>query len=76
MKEAEFQQMGLKLGDVGARIVTEVFVGLLEGDNGSYLNQNPFWKPNLPCWESYRNNKHFTIADLCRIAEGKVSINL
>jgi hypothetical protein len=76
LKEAEVQQMGLKLGDVGARIVTEVFVGLLEGDNTSFLNQNPFWKPTLPCWEPYRNNKHFTIADLCRIAEGKVSITL
>ncbi len=76
LKEAEVQQMGLRLGEVGARIVAEVFVGLLEGDNTSFLSQNPFWKPLLPCWEPYRNNKHFTIADLIRIAEGKVSVTL
>lgn len=76
LKEAEVQQMGLHLGDVGARIVAEVFVGLLDGDNASFLSQNPFWKPSLPCWESYRNNKHFTIADMIRIAEGNVSVVL
>lgn len=76
LKEAEVEQMGIKLGSVGARIVGEVFIGLLEGDNTSFLSQNPFWKPSLPCWESYRNNKHFTIADLTRIAEGKVAVVL
>ncbi len=76
LKEAEVQQMGIKLGEVGARIVSEVFVGLLEGDNSSFLSQNPFWKPHLPCWEPYRNNKHFTIADLTRIAEGKLPVTL
>ncbi len=74
LKEAEVQQMGLHLGEVGARIVAEVFVGLLEGDNSSYLNQNPFWKPSLPCWEPYRNNKHFTVADLVRVAEGTTPV--
>jgi hypothetical protein len=76
LKEAEVQQMGIRLGDVGARIVAEVFIGLLEGDNTSYLSQNPFWKPSLPCWEPYRNNRDFTIADLARMAEGKVPVIL
>ncbi|GAB3337116.1 heme peroxidase family protein [Larkinella ripae] len=76
LKEAEVQQMGVKLGAVGARIVTEVFVGLLEGDNTSFLSQNPFWKPSLPCWEPYRYGKHFTTADLIRIAEGNVPVTL
>ncbi len=76
LKEAETQQMGIHLGEVGARIVAEVFVGLVEGDNTSFLKQNPFWKPSLPCWEPYRNNKNFTIADLIRIAEGKVPVVL
>ena len=76
LKEAEVQQMGLRLGDVGARIVTEVFVGLLEGDNTSFLSQNPFWKPTLPCWEPYRYKKDFTIADLTRLAEGKIPVIL
>ena len=76
LKEAEVQQMGIRLGDVGSRIITEVFVGLLEGDNSSFLAQNPFWKPMLPCCEPYRNNKHFTFIDLARIAEGKVEVKL
>ncbi len=31
LKEAEVQQMGIRVGEVGARIVTDVFFGLLEG---------------------------------------------
>jgi hypothetical protein len=69
LKEAEVEEMGLRLGQVGARIVAEVFIGLLEGDNTSFLSQNPFWKPSLECFESYRTGKHFTIADLIKIAE-------
>ena len=76
LKEAEVQKMGIQLGDVGARIVAEVFIGLLQGDNTSYLNQNPFWKPTLPCWEPYRQNKNFIMADIIRIAEGKVPVAL
>lgn len=76
LKEAEVQEMGVHLGEVGGRIVAEVFIGLMEGDNTSFLSQNPFWKPTLPCWEPYRNGKDFTMADLVRIAEGKVAITL
>lgn len=76
LKEAEVQQMGISLGDVGARIVAEVMIGLIEGDNSSYLAQNPFWKPTLPCWEGYRNGRDFTIADMTRIAEGKTTLEL
>jgi hypothetical protein len=75
LKEAEIQQMGVHLGEVGGRIVSEVLIGLMEGDNTSFLSQNPMWKPKLPCWEAYRNGKHFTMADLIRIAEGKVVVN-
>lgn len=70
LKEAEVEEMGLRLGKVGARIVAEVFIGLLEGDNTSFLSQNPFWKPCLECFEPYRTGRHFTIADLVKIAEG------
>jgi hypothetical protein len=69
LKEAEVEEMGLRLGKVGARIVAEVLIGLLEGDNTSFLSQNPFWKPCLECFEPYRTGKHFTIADLIKIAE-------
>jgi hypothetical protein len=50
----------IRLGDVGGRIVAEVFVGLLLGDQYSYLSQNPGWKPN--------DAGQFKMADLIRIA--------
>jgi hypothetical protein len=48
LKEAALQADGLRLGDVGSRIVGEVFVGLLEGDKNSFLSKDPNWKPTLP----------------------------
>lgn len=39
---------GRRLGPVGARIVAEVFVGLLAGDNQSFYSVNPNWSPELP----------------------------
>jgi hypothetical protein len=47
LKEAEVRENGEKLGPVGARIVAEVFTGLVQGDPESYLSQ-PNWKPTLP----------------------------
>jgi hypothetical protein len=35
----------IRLGPVGGRIVTEVFVGLLLGDHHSFLVQDPTWSP-------------------------------
>lgn len=67
LKEAEVEEMGLRLGKVGARIVEEVLIGLPEGDNTSFLSQNPFWKPCLECFEPYRTGKRFTIADLKKL---------
>jgi hypothetical protein len=34
-----------RLGPVGGRVVAEVFVGLLFGDPGSFLNVDPLWHP-------------------------------
>ena len=48
LKEAEVVADGLHLGPVGGRIVTEVFIGLLQSDAGSYLATQPNWKPTLP----------------------------
>jgi hypothetical protein len=43
LKEAEVVEGGLRLGPVGARVVAEVFVGLLESDSDSFLNAaDPF----------------------------------
>lgn len=69
LKEAEVEEMGIRLGKVGARIVAEVMIGCIEGDNTSYLSANPFWKPCLNCFEKYRTGKDFTMADMVKLAE-------
>jgi hypothetical protein len=46
LKEAELAG-GATLAGVGARIVTEVFLGLLAMDRNSYLSQRR-WRPTLP----------------------------
>ena len=48
LKEAELREDGLRLGPVGARIVAEVFIGLLQLDPDSYLSVQPNWVPTLP----------------------------
>jgi hypothetical protein len=48
LKEAEVIEDGERLGPVGACMVAEVFVGLLQTDPTSYLNVEPTWRPNLP----------------------------
>jgi len=35
----------IKLGEVGGRIVAEVFIGLMLGDPHSFLSQEPDWEP-------------------------------
>lgn len=47
LKEAQVKSGGLRLGPVGARLVAEVFIGLVAGDTTSYLS-DPTWKPTLP----------------------------
>jgi hypothetical protein len=48
LKEAEVMEEGRRLGPVGARIVGEVFIGLLRADRSSYMAAEPRWKPTLP----------------------------
>ena len=60
LKEAEIQGGGERLGQVGSRIVAEVFIGLLRADIGSYLSRKPNWKPVLPA----KKKGDFTMADL------------
>lgn len=48
LKEAEITQSGQNLGQVGGRIVAEVFIGLLKSDPFSYLQVLPGWTPELP----------------------------
>jgi hypothetical protein len=47
LKEAQVRGNGERLGPVGARLVAEVFVGLVQGDKDSFLSQ-PAWTPTLP----------------------------
>lgn len=44
-----------RLGEVGGRIVAEVFLGLMLLDKESFLVKDPYWKPAAG---------HFTLADL------------
>src|SRR5215211_2909158 len=63
LKEAQVTEDGLRLGPVGGGIVAEVFVGLLELDESSYLNQNG-WRPTLPS----QQRGEFTMVDFLRFA--------
>jgi Animal haem peroxidase len=45
LKEAEMQQRGERLGEVGSTIVAETLFGLAWCDHYSYLYQMPSWKP-------------------------------
>jgi len=62
LKEAELKAEGKTLGPLGGRIVAEVFIGLLQGDSTSYLQQDPNWKPILG------QDQDFEVADLLRFA--------
>jgi len=68
LKEAEVLADGLRLAGVGARIVGEVFVGLLQLDPTSYLRTNPTWRPTLPR-RSGTTGSGFTVVDLLTFAK-------
>lgn len=63
LREASVQYGGAHLGDVGGRIVAEVFIGLLMGDHNSYLRQCPNWTP------TFSTTGDFKIVDLLRLAD-------
>jgi hypothetical protein len=50
----------IHLGEVGGRIVAEVFIGLMVCDKHSHLSQNPYWKPN----KKLMNKGSFYMLDL------------
>ena len=64
LKEAELLTGGARLAGVGARIVAEVFLGLLAADTRSYLHQRR-WRPTLPS----RARSTFGIVDLLTFAQ-------
>ena len=47
LKEADVFEQGLRLGPVGARLIAEVFIGLLQSDPDAYVNDLPSFVPRL-----------------------------
>jgi hypothetical protein len=64
LKEAEVFENGLRLGPVGSRIVGEVFIGLLNADQDSFLVAEKNFRPTLPSAQA----GDFKITDLLRFA--------
>ncbi|MFG1941638.1 heme peroxidase family protein [Nonomuraea sp. NPDC048826] len=67
LKEAEVLAGGRRLAGVGARIVGEVFIGLLQLDPAAYLAAQPSWRPTLPRANGSTGN--FTMVDLLTFAK-------
>lgn len=64
LAESELISDGVQLGPMSARLVAEVFVGLLQRDPDSYLSVQPGWRPTLPSTA----NGDFKVTDLLRFA--------
>ena len=62
LREADVQQNGDRLGQVGGRIVSEVLVGIIDSDPDSYRTVDRSWRPTLPA----ANADRYGIADLIR----------
>jgi hypothetical protein len=56
------RQGGQRLGDIGARIVAEVFLANLKRDKESYLNAERSFQPSVP------HQGEFTMGDFLRFA--------
>jgi hypothetical protein len=52
LREAATRRGGDRLGEVGARIVGEVLIGVISRDPESYLAVDPDWTPTLPGHEA------------------------
>jgi Animal haem peroxidase len=63
LREADILGHGAQLGPVGGRIVAEVFIGLLQADPDSFLNQEPLFTPTLG-----ESPGSFTMIDFLRVA--------
>jgi hypothetical protein len=66
LKEAEVIEDGERLGPVGARMIAEVFIGLLQTDPSSYVNLQPTWRPSLPTRSGI--SEDFSMADFLTFA--------
>jgi hypothetical protein len=66
LREADVLGDGISLAGVGARLVGEVFIGLLELDPNSYLATDRNWRPTLPRRSGPTGD--FTMVDLLTFA--------
>jgi Animal haem peroxidase len=64
LREAEVQQQGERLGDVGGRIVAETLVGVIDADPTSYRSADPSWTPTLPA----KHEGVYTLSDAVAFA--------
>ena len=64
LREADLQQDGERLGQVGGTIVAEVLIGLLLNDPESFIRRNNHWRPTLKS----AIPGHFTTEDLLHFA--------
>ncbi len=75
LREAEVTEDGLQLGPVGGRIVSEVFLGLLQSDPNSFINADPGFLPTLPtktgCPEDFRMIDFLTFAGVDPTTRGQ-----
>jgi hypothetical protein len=55
-----------QLGPVGGRIVAEVFLGMIFGDNDSFLSADPNWTPTIR-----GKGVDFALRDIVAYALGK-----
>jgi Animal haem peroxidase len=69
LKESELQQGGVRLGQVGGRIVAEVLLGMLAADPTSFINANPTFQPVPPIAPAAGQ---FTMSDLVRFSGAPV----
>ena len=60
LKEAQILHGGLHLGPVGSTIVAETVVGILQGDENSFLRRRTDWRPEI----DPNGSGDFTMADL------------
>ncbi len=64
LAEAYHDSKGDRLGEAGAQIVAQVFIGVIDADALSYRNMFPKWTPTLPRVAAGT----FTIVDLLNLA--------
>lgn len=62
LREADVQQAGDRLGEVGGRIVGDVLVGIIDADPEGYRAVDRDWRPTLPA----ASPDGYGIADLVR----------